>query len=458
MAKSIDINEAYRRIKPINPDLKILEYKGWTFKSKVTDGEYTYDCRLETIFASKKPWANHPVKGKDSKYTKGITKEEALERLKEVLPTVKIKDYKSWTKECSFYCTETKLKWKNKPHIACMTILCGRPRQKTDWFKHYTKEFKIKFGSKYKLMEYKASKSIIKCKKHGEFVHQPWSSLNQRFCGCKQCLEEHLVKRQEMSLNEQRKTEYPNGVKFLDKTRFGRLYNCPIHGNFYSTESKVLKGCGCLRCIADQYAHTELALKIPKGIKRLPFKDHLRKLRLHFTWLKIKKSKTKGNVKCTCLVCGHKWETNYQNLRSSRMGCVKCGTQLTKTKTSNEPKVHTSKSGNNSVKGNQWLLFLEKKLGLTLQGAHHIGEKMIQLSKQKAFVDGYCEDTNEVFEFLGDYWHGNALSKFKDKDKYANTIKRLQEIASLGYTVHYVWESDFDKGLAISGTFYSTKV
>lgn len=72
-------------------------------------------------------------------------------------------------------------------------------------------------------------------------------------------------------------------------------------------------------------------------------------------------------------------------------------------------------------------------------------------------VDGYDPNTNTIYEFLGDYWHGN-LQKFKSNDinpsnkmsfqqLYDNTFKRLKEFKDNGYNVIYIWESDYKKGL-----------
>lgn len=78
----------------------------------------------------------------------------------------------------------------------------------------------------------------------------------------------------------------------------------------------------------------------------------------------------------------------------------------------------------------------------------------IKLSKKYITVDGFDETTNTVFEFLGDFWHGN-LNKFKAEDlnplkgktyRELNeaTFRRFSDLKLLGYNIKYVWESDFD--------------
>lgn len=68
-------------------------------------------------------------------------------------------------------------------------------------------------------------------------------------------------------------------------------------------------------------------------------------------------------------------------------------------------------------------------------------------------VDAYDPETNTVFEFLGDYWHGNPeVYDSEDinsnngktfKELYDDTFERLYEIKTLGYDVKYIWELDW---------------
>lgn len=67
------------------------------------------------------------------------------------------------------------------------------------------------------------------------------------------------------------------------------------------------------------------------------------------------------------------------------------------------------------------------------------------------FVDGYDEKTNTVYEYLGDYWHGNLklydseyLNKQSKKtmgELFDATEKRFVKINELEYNIVYIWES-----------------
>jgi G:T-mismatch repair DNA endonuclease (very short patch repair protein) len=70
-------------------------------------------------------------------------------------------------------------------------------------------------------------------------------------------------------------------------------------------------------------------------------------------------------------------------------------------------------------------------------------------------VDAFDPSTNSIYEFLGDYWHGNLEvfdpTKINESTKTsfyelnAKTFIRLNKLKDLGYKVHYIWESDFLK-------------
>ena len=70
-------------------------------------------------------------------------------------------------------------------------------------------------------------------------------------------------------------------------------------------------------------------------------------------------------------------------------------------------------------------------------------------------VDGYHVKTNTIYEFLGDYWHGNP-EKFKRNnynkichktygDLYNFTFNKFKKLKQLGYKIRYIWENDWNK-------------
>ena len=71
-------------------------------------------------------------------------------------------------------------------------------------------------------------------------------------------------------------------------------------------------------------------------------------------------------------------------------------------------------------------------------------------------VDGYCRETNTVYEFCGCYWHGHTCIPYRDvmtgagdtlAQRYERTMARLKKITQAGYQVEEQWECDFDRGI-----------
>lgn len=84
--------------------------------------------------------------------------------------------------------------------------------------------------------------------------------------------------------------------------------------------------------------------------------------------------------------------------------------------------------------------------------------RQLKIPKTRYFADALIDKT--IYEYLGDYWHGNprvyAPDVFNERTKttmgnlYARTVSRHNKLLSLGYTVKFVWESDYDNGLLFS--------
>jgi hypothetical protein len=77
----------------------------------------------------------------------------------------------------------------------------------------------------------------------------------------------------------------------------------------------------------------------------------------------------------------------------------------------------------------------------------------IFINNQKICVDGYVAKTNTIYEFWGDFFHGNKKIYPKNKmntligctfgELYKKTMKKEKLIKSAGYKLITIWESDF---------------
>ncbi len=104
----------------------------------------------------------------------------------------------------------------------------------------------------------------------------------------------------------------------------------------------------------------------------------------------------------------------------------------------------------------EWLEFIAAQKHLTIPHACNGGEKAIldmQLGKTY-YVDGFCEETETVFEFYGRLYHACPMcfdsrsdhpfyNERKMYDVYQETIKRGQRLQELGWQLKTIWEHDF---------------
>ena len=87
----------------------------------------------------------------------------------------------------------------------------------------------------------------------------------------------------------------------------------------------------------------------------------------------------------------------------------------------------------------EWLEYIMKTQGIHIRHAANSvhGEKRIE----NFSVDGFCEETNTVYEFLGCYYHGHC--KYYDAKKWKDTRLRIETIKQLGYKMETITECQF---------------
>ncbi len=121
---------------------------------------------------------------------------------------------------------------------------------------------------------------------------------------------------------------------------------------------------------------------------------------------------------------------------STKAGCPKCVS-----------KTHSKACVN-------WLESIMQSEDIYIHHATNGGEYKIPGTKYSA--DGFCEETNTIYEFYGDRWHGNPNlydPNFgcypKDKlvtagELYQKTTSRENKIKELGYNLVTMWQSDWN--------------
>lgn len=139
-----------------------------------------------------------------------------------------------------------------------------------------------------------------------------------------------------------------------------------------------------------------------------------------------------GSNKCVWWVCplGHGYKSTVYNRGYCGTGCPLC---------------YNSGSYRMSAVSQLWLDELEVP--------DSFREFKISTTRRKFIVDGFDPSTNTVYEFLGDFWHGNPKVFCPDKMNsktgctygklYLETLNKVEELKEAGYKVVYIWEKDF---------------
>jgi len=178
---------------------------------------------------------------------------------------------------------------------------------------------------------------------------------------------------------------------------------------------RTLNGNGCKYCSNQKAGYgNDLLTKFPKLCEEwhhtkntLGPENYLPKSNKKIWWL--------------CKVCGHKWPATIAN-RVNGSGCPHC-------------------SGSSISKASQkWLDSIS------------IENREVKIPELKFRVDGFDPETNTIYEFLGDYWHGgcrkdlvgvNKTSKVSFHELNNQTFTRFEKLKAAGYKIFYIWENDY---------------
>ena len=265
----------------------------------------------------------------------------------------------------------------------------------------------------YSLVEYiKSSEKVtIICREHGNFIQRASNHLQGRGCyDCKKTRKYDSEKFIGLS------NKVHNGKYLYDKVIYNGSHNdviitCLEHGDFSQTPTNHLRGKGCGKCATES---TRLILH--DFINRC---NLVHNFKYDYDLVIYKNNRTKIPI-----ICRLHNNTFYQKPSNhlQGQGCPKCG-------------------DNFGIKENKWLDSL------------NISERQFRIGRY--VVDGYDPDTKTIYEFNGDFWHGNPDVFKKDEynnvlnktfgDLYDKTLKREIEINKMGYKVISIWENDFNK-------------
>lgn len=288
-----------------------------------------------------------------------------------------------------------------------------------------TKEFIEKckhiHGSKYdySLTKYKSAFELITiiCPVHGPFEQQATNHLHHR-AGCKKC---SISPNEFLGTKEfirRAKQIHGNKYTYSDVAYIGTDNKvkiiCNKHGEFFQNPSAHINSKqGCPKC-------GKGCLDTDEFIKRAKA-SHGNKY--NYSRTVYKNSKTK--VKIICKKHGEFLQLPHNHIQN-RNGCPKCGQNISK------PEM-------------EWLDWLN------VPEQHR--QKTLTIEDQQVKVDAFDPTRNIVYEFWGDFFHGNP-DVFdpddvnpKTKHTYGFLFERTQDkrktLLDAGYLLEEIWENDW---------------
>lgn len=276
-------------------------------------------------------------------------------------------------------------------------------------------------------------KVIIICKKHGEFTQTPIAHTSNK-SGCIKCGIEYvnsILKSDTCDFIKKSKLIHDDNYEYskveYKKRNSKVIIICKIHGEFTQCPSEHLAGNGCKKCGFKKISET----------KTYSNEEFLQKSKeIHNETYDYSMTNYDGiynNIDIICKTHGLFTIKATNHLRG--YGCYNCQIK----KQYSKPQM-------------EWLNFIQLNKNINIQHALNGGEFTIPNTRFKA--DGYCEETNTIYEFHGDYWHGNP-NRYNPDDEtyfgksfgelYQKTIEREQMIKNMGFNLITIWESDWIK-------------
>ena len=281
----------------------------------------------------------------------------------------------------------------------------------------------------YSKVIYKKSniKVIITCKKHGDFKQLPYKHLKGQ--KCPYCAKNKL----NTSLFIQKSIKKHNNKYIYNKVEYKKsnikvIITCKIHGDFEIRPNNHLNGQGCIKCSKIKITTDDIIKKFKKV--------HNNK----YTYECVEYINSLSKVKINCKIHGYFLQKPKHHLIGK--GCKKCG--------------------NNGVSKKQFKWLKIKKI---IDNTNIINmndnnyEYYIEKNKKKYYADGYSKKLNKIYEFHGDYWHGNPkkynlddINKSNKKtfrELYNKTINKMKIIKDKNYNLEIMWEYDWDNYLKL---------
>lgn len=271
------------------------------------------------------------------------------------------------------------------------------------------------------------TKLKILCPTHGSFFQRPDSHIAGR--GCKVCGDYTKNAGKQSSLDQfknkaavihDNKYNYSESVYIRTSTHI--VIECPTHGLFSMMPYAHLSGQGCRLC--GIYRRSQMhTLTTSDFINR---SRDVHGCKYDYSLALYEHSKTPITILCL----KHGEFKQLPEYHMSGSGCPKCSTSV-------------------SNKERLWLAHMEVPDGATTR------QVSLWVNGGRVVVDGFNPLTNAVYEFWGDFWHGNPqlhnpvdiniVTKTAFGELFDRTLEKRQVILDAGYNLIEIWEHDWDK-------------
>jgi len=257
---------------------------------------------------------------------------------------------------------------------------------------------------------------IIICPYHGEFKQSPAHHLSGQKCPVCSGKVVHNTKSfidASVSVHGD-KYDYSSANYINAKTKITII--CPNHGKFDQIPfSHYGNKSGCPRCVG----------------KNKTTKDFIHKaVQIHGYKYDYSDTVYTGVFNKTIIICPqHGKFRQTPDAHLAGKGCSECVGRISK-------------------KSQHWL----NSMGIPDDDLHREVHGLVD--NHRYCVDGYDPITKTIYEFHGDYWHGNPMfydpndinptSKNTYGELYEKTLMKKKEFIDAGYNYVEMWESDWD--------------
>jgi hypothetical protein len=277
----------------------------------------------------------------------------------------------------------------------------------------------------YSLINYINSRTKVKiiCQEHGIFEQRPNDHLSGK--GCPICADKKLSALKTMSTEQFVTRANANHNNCYDYSLVNYTNSqskvdiiCLKHGIFQQIPNSHLRGRGCSKCAIEK----DSIRKTNNNEYFIKQAERIHNSKYDYSLVNYISAKTKVDIICL----RHGIFTQKADNHLQGYGCPRCGFNVSK-------------------KEVLWMDMLKIPI--------EYRQKIIKINGKNYKFDAFNPLTKTIYEFYGDYWHGNP-NKYNPNDinkkckktfgrLYEETMKREEILKQCGYKIISVWENEF---------------